>query len=211
MKTFKQYTNDVDSKATMVYDARQKNTGEFMDKETDTMNEGWKSALAGGLLAASTMMGLPQDAEAKGKPHKNHSPRHQVIKAKGVDSSQITPIDAVAKTLWGEARGEGISGINDVASVIMNRAKSNPANLVKVVTAPKQFSVWNAGIPTVKIKNAKDQQLWAYCQKVASDMVAKTFKPTHNYSYYFNPKLANPSWAVNKPYEDRGNHRFLKV
>jgi spore germination cell wall hydrolase CwlJ-like protein len=162
-------------------------------------------------MAASTFMGLPQDAEATTKPSKNRPARHQVIKAKGINSTQITPTDAVAKTLWGEARGEGTSGIDDVAGVIMNRAKGNPANLVKVVTAPKQFSVWNAGVPTVKIRNANDQRIWEYCQKVASNMVAKTFKPTHNYSYYFNPKLANPRWAMNKPYEDRGNHRFLKA
>lgn len=56
----------------------------------------------------------------------------------------------LARTLYGEARGEGRTGMEAVASVILYRA-NNPRwwgwSIVDVCLKPFQFSCWNSGDP----------------------------------------------------------------
>lgn len=58
--------------------------------------------------------------------------------------------DILARTLWGEARGEGSIGMAAVANVIMNRVR-HPTwwghDAVSVCLTPWQFSSWNAADP----------------------------------------------------------------
>lgn len=52
----------------------------------------------------------------------------------------------LAKTLWGEARGEGGEGMEAVASVILNRRRAKyrgRTTVGEVCLDPKQFSCWN--------------------------------------------------------------------
>ena len=59
--------------------------------------------------------------------------------------------DILARTIYGEARGESISGMEAVASVVLNRvAFANRRgrfwwgnSIAEVCRAPKQFSCWN--------------------------------------------------------------------
>lgn len=55
----------------------------------------------------------------------------------------------LAKTLWGEARGEGQAGQQAVACVILNRArrKYRGDSVSAVCRWPSQFSCWNANDP----------------------------------------------------------------
>ena len=67
----------------------------------------------------------------------------------------MTPADedAVARTLWAEARGEGFEGMKAVAHVIINRWKRRhrkESTLCGVATEPWQFSAWNPQIVTGK-------------------------------------------------------------
>ncbi|OAN44000.1 cell wall hydrolase [Paramagnetospirillum marisnigri] len=61
-------------------------------------------------------------------------------------------VDVVARTIWGEARGEGATGMQAVANVISNRV-ANPGwwgrGWVGVCQAPYQFSAWNANDPNL--------------------------------------------------------------
>ena len=52
-------------------------------------------------------------------------------------------LDIAAKTVWGEARGEGDLGMLAVACVLVNRAKLKDAHLADVCLKPFQFSCWN--------------------------------------------------------------------
>ncbi len=58
--------------------------------------------------------------------------------------------DILARTIWGEARGEGDKGMEAICCVIMNRA-SKPRwwgrNINDVCLKPWQFSCWNANDP----------------------------------------------------------------
>ncbi|MDY6408142.1 MAG: cell wall hydrolase [Pseudomonadota bacterium] len=61
--------------------------------------------------------------------------------------------EILAKTLYGEARGEGISGLEAVANVILNRVK-HPCwwgkSIQEVCLKPMQFSCWNTDDPNRK-------------------------------------------------------------
>ncbi len=68
---------------------------------------------------------------------------------KGYDMTQGQDI-YMAKTIWGEARGEGAQGMQAVANVIMNRVDRGGwygASVKDVVLKPLQFSCWNANDP----------------------------------------------------------------
>ena len=68
---------------------------------------------------------------------------------KGYDMTQPQDI-YMAKTIWGEARGEGAVGMQAVANVIMNRVDRGGwygASIKDVVLKPYQFSCWNATDP----------------------------------------------------------------
>ena len=56
-------------------------------------------------------------------------------------------IDIVARTLFGEARGEGPLGMRAVAHVIRNRVRDKRwrDTYAEVCLRSKQFSAWNRG------------------------------------------------------------------
>jgi len=60
--------------------------------------------------------------------------------------SALRPFDReiLARTLWGEARGEGIDGMRAVAHVILNRVADArwPGTVAEVCLQPSQFSAW---------------------------------------------------------------------
>ena len=59
-------------------------------------------------------------------------------------------IDILARTIWGEARGEGSQGMQAVANVIQNRVKQGGwwgATFAEVCKKKSQFSCWNEGDP----------------------------------------------------------------
>ena len=51
----------------------------------------------------------------------------------------------LARTLYGEARGEGPEGMEAVANSIRNRVHNTnyPPNYTGVIRQPKQYSIWN--------------------------------------------------------------------
>ena len=67
--------------------------------------------------------------------------------------------DILARTIYGEARGESISGMEAVASVVLNRvAFANRRgrfwwgnSIAEVCRAPKQFSCWNRNDPNYRL------------------------------------------------------------
>lgn len=62
-------------------------------------------------------------------------------------------IDTMARTAWGEARGEGSTGMQAVLNVIMNRVKKGGwwgATPSEVCKKKSQFSCWNKDDPNYK-------------------------------------------------------------
>src|SRR3546814_9887201 len=56
------------------------------------------------------------------------------------------PVDLLARTIWGEARGEPVRGMEAVAAVVMNRV-ARPGwwgrTVASVCTKAYQFACWN--------------------------------------------------------------------
>lgn len=69
-------------------------------------------------------------------------------------------IDIMARTAWGEARGEGTQGMQAVINVIMNRVKAGSwygATPKEVCLKKSQFSCWNTNDPNYKPMLAADE------------------------------------------------------
>lgn len=112
------------------------------------------------------------------------------------------PIDILARTIWGEARGLGPSGMSAVAAVVMNRA-NNPrwwgTDVVAVCQKPWQFSCWNNGDPNRAklIAVGPDDSQFADALGIADAAVRGTLAdPTHGADSYFDSSIPAPEWAM---------------
>jgi len=131
-------------------------------------------------------------------------------------------IDVFARTLYGEARGEGLTGLEAVANVIMNRLKISRQkgkfwwgnDLVSICKKPYQFSCWNEkDVNLIKINDitAKDK-IFATCVRIARKAVAGILKDNTNGATHYHAKYIEPFWAKNQiPNADIGQHLFYKI
>ena len=143
-------------------------------------------------------------------------------KTKVGDYTYLQATNIIARTLWGEARGEGTDGIDAVASVLYNRAGGKIDNLPSVCLKKSQFSMWNdlseqnksaanylVKIPKGAVKPA-EKAIWNYCQKTAGKLLDGSFKSTigTKNSYYAHNKVT-PSWSSKMSDTEKiGNHTF---
>jgi N-acetylmuramoyl-L-alanine amidase len=126
----------------------------------------------------------------------------------------------VARTIWGEARNQGQSGMEAVASVIMNRSRKSPAykwprSPAAVCRQAYQFSCWNANdpnLPRLKAVTTSDAQ-FRTCIAIAQKAVAgKLADRTMGSDHYYAESIATPKWAVGKmPMAKYGSHLFFNL
>lgn len=97
----------------------------------------------------------------------------------------MPPLDTLARTCWGEARGDGRSGMTAVACVVMNRVKV-PCwwghDVVSVCVQPRQFSCWDQGDPNrakLLAVNETDPE-YAIALEIAASALAGTLVDTTN-------------------------------
>ena len=121
------------------------------------------------------------------------------------EMSKTNVVNAVAQVLWKEARGEETAGRKAVASVILNRADSNPSNIIAVLKEPSAFTCLNeyAGgwtdktylwyVPAKAIAgNLDNKTIWDECNSIALDLVDRKFKSTiGNRNAYINKETAD--------------------
>jgi hypothetical protein len=122
----------------------------------------------------------------------------------------------LARTLWGEARGEGISGMEAVACVVMNRVRRQTywgKNVADVCRKPYQFSCWNASDPNsprVMRLVSQSPELTAAlpiaARAIANELADSTAGATHYHARRLAPV---PRWARgHAPCAVIGNHLF---
>lgn len=129
-------------------------------------------------------------------------------------SDQAFTLDVLARTLWGEARGEGADGMRGVACVILNRA-GRPGwwgrSIAEVCLKPWQFSCWLESDPnrakllavTVQDRSFRLAQEIARAA-LAGDLPDYSLGATH----YHAVDIA-PSWAAGRtPCVVIGRHAF---
>lgn len=111
----------------------------------------------------------------------------------------------MAKTIWGEARGEDRAGQEAVAWVIRNRAHDTrwagdllgrKGAVSRVCLQPWQFSCWNDTDPNHSLLiNLSDDQIALQREIALAVLSGAQVDPTGGAQYYFNPSVVTPSWA----------------
>jgi len=132
----------------------------------------------------------------------------------GGHADQAFARDTLARTLWGEARGEGRAGMVAVAAVICNRA-ARPGwwgrSVAEVCLKPRQFSCWLADDPNrAGLERVGDgDAVFVQAQEIAAAALAGslpdyTFGATH-----YHAVDAAPAWARgHTPCVVIGHHAF---
>jgi spore germination cell wall hydrolase CwlJ-like protein len=140
----------------------------------------------------------------------------------------VTGADAqgtLARTVWGEARGEGEAGMIAVAAVVRNRIDVSAAHggrhwwghdWVTVCRAKAQFSCWNPGDPNRAKLAAVDDGDAAFrlASQVAADAIAgRLDDPTFGATSY---KVASLPWPYawghfRLPLTEIGRHAFYTL
>ncbi len=130
-------------------------------------------------------------------------------------------IETLARTLYGEARGEKVRGLEAVASVIINRVEKAlkrggywwGTDVEEVCLRPWQFSCWNVKDPNrEKILTVdRSNKVYATCLRVARRAVFGVLgDPTHGATHYHRSGLM-PAWALKQiPCAEIGQHIFYK-
>lgn len=136
-----------------------------------------------------------------------------------------TDIETLAKTIWGEARGEGDLGMRAVAHVILNRlavARHMPGfwgwpdSITGICLQPWQFSVWNENDPNRKKLDTitADNPFYRKAYNVAMDAMDGHLgkDPTAGATHYLNPGAVHimPNWTNGDPLAVIGKHHFYR-
>lgn len=138
----------------------------------------------------------------------------------------FSDLQVFAKTLWGEARGEGNLGIKGVACVIMNRVNADFGNDNKpdwwgegvrnVCLKPKQFSCWNDGdknrplLLAVDEKDAVYKQCLAIARRAMDGNLKDVVRGADHYFDRRSPKA--PDWSVGRvPVASIKHHIFYRL
>ena len=131
---------------------------------------------------------------------------------------KMRDIDILARTIWGEARGEGREGMEAVASVIMNRYRSeawySAKTIAGVAMKAYQFSAWNQDDPNYdQMINVTDKDPdFALALEIAREAISgslddRTGGATHYYATWINP----PTWTQGATETVQiGKHKFFK-
>lgn len=132
---------------------------------------------------------------------------------------QDRDVDVLARTLWGEARGEGAAGMIAVGWTIRNRA-AKPGwwgrDIASVCQAPWQFSCWNKSDPNYPfLSGAKQIPAGEYlrAREAALAVISGSQPdPTGGATHYYATTMAKPpAWAAKaKRTATIGHHVFFR-
>lgn len=127
-----------------------------------------------------------------------------------------------ARTVYGEARGEGLDGKIAVAWVIRNRVEADLGKdnkpdwwgegIIGVCRAPKQFSCWNRDDPNydkIMAVGLDDPAFQACLYAVLGVVLRYAPDPTCGSTHYHHVNIS-PSWANGKtPIASIGKHAYF--
>ncbi|MBF0269333.1 MAG: cell wall hydrolase [Alphaproteobacteria bacterium] len=137
-------------------------------------------------------------------------------------SAPFDPIDILARTLWGEARGETKAGREAVASVVLNRiayARQKGGrywwgnDVVSVCLKPWQFSCWNANDPNRAKLEAVGvgNKIFDQCLRIARQAVDGELEDSVSGATHYHVDGLSPPWAKSRePVAKVGRHVFYK-
>ena len=128
-------------------------------------------------------------------------------------------VDILARTIFGEARGEPLAGQEAIASVVLNRVMFSKVKkgywwgntVIEVCQKPWQFSCWNKNDTNYQLlsQDISSNKYFQICRRIALRALAgvledKTFGATH-----YHLRSLRPKWSIGKiPCTEIGNHIF---
>ncbi|WP_341703854.1 cell wall hydrolase [Ferrovibrio sp.] len=123
-------------------------------------------------------------------------------------------LDVLARTLWGEARGEGAAGMQAVACVILNRA-ARPGwwgrSVAEICLKPWQFSCWLPDDPNrAKLEAVTgDDPAFAEARRIAGAALGGTLADYSFGATHYHTVSTAPGWARGRtPCAVIGRHAF---
>lgn len=141
-----------------------------------------------------------------------------------MSKDMASQIDPIARVIISEAGGEGMSGMQAVANVILNRVSERGRGFAKqttpfkVISAPGQFE----GYKNKQYSRADKHPNWNQAKRIASQMLSGNLEDiTGGATYYHNPRI-NPESKGQRFFprmvkqgvfaggKDIGRHRFYK-
>lgn len=122
-----------------------------------------------------------------------------------VRSTSLHDQDIMARTMWGEARGEGVDGLTAVACVVINRMavaiKCNGywwgSSIADICLKPFQFSTWNHNDPNYeKVIKVDDQDLiFRNCQALSKQFLESGVVDITHGATHYKTSAVSPGWA----------------
>ncbi|WP_219097748.1 cell wall hydrolase [Pseudomonas sp. UMAB-40] len=137
-------------------------------------------------------------------------------------TATVADIDILARTLWGEARGESQAGMEAVAWTIRNRVFDGKAKswwgegYAGVCQKPWQFSCWNANDPNSPyLRGAKPIPAGEYKKALAAATAVVNGSvpdPTGGATHYYATTMPKPpTWVKGATQTLKlGHHVFFK-
>lgn len=128
-------------------------------------------------------------------------------------------IDILARTIYGEARGESISGQEAIANVIINRLIFSQKkrrywwgnDIISICQAPFQFSCWNKSDANYAIieKISNSDINFCIAKRVATRALSDILEDNTNGATHYHTKNIRPKWSLGKkPCAEIGAHFF---
>lgn len=134
-----------------------------------------------------------------------------------------TEIDVLARTIWGEARGEGSIGMQAVACVILNRWKVAQSrggrywwgnSIIAICRKPYQFSAWNRNDPNFRKMRRVDESniYFVTAKRLARRAVYGMLEDPTGGATHYHAIGITAIWAHGeKPCAVIGDHIFYKL
>lgn len=127
--------------------------------------------------------------------------------------------DTLARTIYGEARGEGLTGLEAVASVVLNRVAYSQKrggywwgnSIAEVCRKPWQFSCWNTNDPNSRLITEinDNDKVFGLCRRVARRAVTGLLADMTCGATHYHHCRMRPRWSHGKiPCAEIGHHFF---
>lgn len=131
-------------------------------------------------------------------------------------------VDVMARTLWGEARGEGMAGMQAVACVILNRVEAARKlggywwgnNVLQVCHKPYQFSCWNKQDANYqKLLSVNDEDMhFVTAKRTARRAMLGFLKDETKGATHYHARNIMPDWVKGRnPSAVIGRHIFYRL
>ena len=132
---------------------------------------------------------------------------------------ELDEADVLARTIYGEARGESLDGQEAIASVVLNRLAFSQAkgrywwgnSIAEICRKPWQFSCWNENDVNYKIiTDIKDNdERFKIAKRIALRALAGFIPDKTRGSTHYHTKNVRPKWSIGKiPAAIIGGHFF---